>query len=233
MNVIRTGVQIAVLAALGALIYLIFKPESPMYENLLPPEPENPVAASTSGVKPLQRRSNPPQASDMPAPAETVLEAAQIEYSLKQPVLGQKLQTREIRLAGDGEKDAMVRDIEFEIREGILPKRLFEHTRHLIVRYDQLQKNDVGAGAVTTRFYFEVVTSDSDGDGKLSAADKRDVGISFPDGSYYTRLVAAVDDVIAYDYLPVDNAIQLTVLIDDNTVTQTYSLENNQLLTDE
>jgi hypothetical protein len=230
LNIKRTGAQIFALVLIGVVAaYLTLTPEdgakqtetSSAAPQAVPDgrlSPQQP-AAPQSGIQP----------PDSSAP-EVPPEIPDIEYNPPQPVLGQKLYFREIRLADDDGEDNPVRDIQFEIRQGVLPKRLFDNTHQLIVHYDQLQKNEVGMGAVTTRFYFEVVTADSDGDGRLSPLDKREVGVSFADGSDYTRLASGIDKVIAYDYSPVDNSLHLSLLINNQPVSRIYSLENYQVI---
>ena len=227
MKPARTGLQVSLLAAAGILLAYLshLKPEVRSGTDELHRSSQKTPAA-------LVQHENNPAASrkahtDIP---ETTPAPDDIIYGLEQPVLGKKFHLREIRLTETGVKDAPIRDMEFLFRGGILPKRLFGNTGHIIVRYGPLQRNVIGSGAVTTRFYYEIVSQDSNGDGRLSSADKHDVAVSFPDGSSLTTLVSAVDEVLDYQYKPVKNSLNLTLRFGDRIENREYSLETYRLV---
>lgn len=226
---------VIVLAFIGVLIaYLNFPGDSSGNDNN--GNVSSTVTGSLKKSNQLDSSSTPPKRDNESLNEsdtdKTPTSSADLIIGESQPVLGQNLSIREIR-SSEGTEQEHPQDIEFVFRKGILPKRLFEHTHYIIANYDQLQKNDVGSGAVTIRFYYEVVARDSNGDGVLSLLDQREVGVSFPDGSYYTSLVKGVDEVVAYEFLPVDIALRLTLRFGNKIVIQTYSLENNLLLSEE
>ncbi|MBB3061782.1 hypothetical protein [Microbulbifer rhizosphaerae] len=136
-------------------------------------------------------------------------------------ILGQKLRLREVRdSAGSGE----IRNLEFVFRRGILPRRLFDDSRNLIVNYRQLYRNNVGYGAAAIFLYYEVITRDSDGDGLLSYRDGVDVAVSRPDGSEYRVLDQNLERVIGVEYFPAENVLQLELEADGLKSNRTYAL---------
>ena len=56
--------------------------------------------------------------------------------------------------------------------------------------------------------YFEYVTDDTNGDGKLTSADKSSVSLARPDGSGVTEVLHGVDRVLSYD-LNADNSVSV------------------------
>ena len=232
----RTLSQIALLSVIGVLIaYITYYPDKGAGRNLnleatsLPADTKVPAGTGSQKAQEEEHTAKPEIAETAPGshPQQLPRTAKIVISEEKQPILGQSLHTREIKVSGE---DEHVRDLEFVFRPGILPNRLFKHTEHIILKYDQLHKNDVGHGAMTVRFYFEIITADNNSDGLLSSADKREIGISYPDGSNYTKLISGVDEVISHEYMPVDNALVLTMQIDDQIVRQTYSMETYQPL---
>lgn len=229
MNKKNTGIQVILLTVVGiALAYLTAKPNYGRSPVVITPQPEksepiiesNPVTPASNNVSNKLDTTN-----ELTPPDKYPSESLSPVLNEPQKILGQKLHTREIRLIEEnGPPDGFVRDIEFVFRPGILPKRLFQHTRFIILKYDQLYQNDVGKGARTVRFYFESVTEDSNGDGTLSTLDKREVGVSYPDGSKYRKLISGVDKVMAYEYLEVENALKLTIQVNNQLTTHTFPL---------
>lgn len=214
----------------GAIAYL--------YTGSNDTAPQKPVPDESALLeKPVTQiqNSNIQQARKTPnlAQPETAAEAVEVELAEEELILGQFLRVRAVREKQDESEYDTVRNLEFVFRPGILPKRLFENNNNVITRYDQLYKNDVGAGAVTTLFYYEVVTADTNGDGVLSDGDEVDIAVSNPDGSDYTTLVSNVDKVFVYEQLPAENALRLELQLDDRIVRQTYSLETKTLIYEE
>lgn len=152
----------------------------------------------------------------------------------EQPILGSFVRVRAVREQTDDSEAGAVRDLEFLFRPGILPKRLFENNDNVILKYDQLFKNDVGTGAVAIRFYYEVVTTDTNGDGILSGEDEFDIGVSYIDGGGYTTLASNVENVLVYEQSAGGLELQLTLqLAGDELVKRVYSLESNTLLSEQ
>ncbi|WP_308368126.1 MULTISPECIES: hypothetical protein [unclassified Microbulbifer] len=136
-------------------------------------------------------------------------------------ILGQKLRLREVRdSAGSGE----IRNLEFVFRRGILPRRLFDDNRNLVVNYRQLYRNNVGYGAAAIFLYYEVISRDSDGDGLLSYRDGVDVAVSRPDGSEYRILDQNLEQVHGVEYFPAENVLQLELEVDGSRSNRTYPL---------
>jgi hypothetical protein len=163
---------------------------------------------------------------------ETVEQAsAPVEVSVmeEQPVLGTILHVREVREAQDDSGQGAIRNLEFTFRPGVLPRRLFGNNKNVLLNYDQLYKNDVGAGAVTIRFYYEIVTADTNGDGILSGEDKFDVAVSYADGSGYVTLVSNVDKVLEHEQIPPGTSLRLVLQLGDKIVERVYSLETNKM----
>ncbi len=237
----HTLAQLILLALIGVFIgyFRFMQPLETTNKNHHFDETPRPEVAVNQANPPLptpgKESSSDEVTADMSKAAEiTSSTAGRIKISEeRQPILGRRLHTREIRLAEEESGDNHIRDLEFVFRPGILPNRLFQHSRHIISNYDQLYKNEVGQGAMTVRFYFESITTDSNGDGILSDQDKREIGVSYPDGSNYTKLLSGIDQVISHEYLSIENALVLSMKINNQLITQTYSLDNYQLLIDE
>lgn len=175
-------------------------------------------AESFEEISSVQGAKEQPQ--EIPA-TQLPPEPVQVETGEEIPVLGQKLRLREIR-GGSGDRE--VRNLEFVFRQGILPRRLFDHNRNLIVNYRQLYRNSVGYGAATVFISYEVVSRDSDGDGQLSHLDRVDVAVSRPDGSEYRVVDQNLEQVFRVEYFPVENALQIELKVDGTRINRTYAL---------
>jgi hypothetical protein len=174
------------------------------------------VERSVAGTEVLQT----PVTTAQPSTVEPqVPEPATVEVSEEKPVLGQFMRVHEIYDA-----DGRLRNLQFVFREGILPQMLFPNNRQLIIKYDQLARNMVGFGAATAYFYYEIVTHDTNGDGVFSEQDAITVAISRPTGWEYQTLERNVQEVLAYEDLPEDEALRLTFRINGKEVTRVYPL---------
>lgn len=216
-------IVIALATIVGLIAYFYPKSTSVVSEapvSVEDAEPQNPVVQSAE--------SNVEQEAAVQEDSSPV----EVELMEEQPILGTSVRVREVREKLDESGHEAVRDLEFVIRPGILPARLFGHTDNVVLRYDQLHKNEVGVGAVTIRFYYEIVTTDTNGDGILSGQDKFDVAISYADGSGYTTLASYVDNVLVYEQSPGGLELHLTLQLDDEIVKRTYSLESNTLMSE-
>jgi hypothetical protein len=222
------SIVIALAAIAGLIVFFYPGPQDTVSEA---PAPVVQNAAPEESV--AQVRQPPPVEPNVETenPGE---EGAQVELMEEQPVLGSFIRVRAVREKLDDSEYGPVRDLEFVFRPGILPTRLFANNNNVILRYDQLFKNDVGAGAAAIRFYYEVVTTDTNGDGMLSGDDVFDIGISFVDGSGYTTLASNVENVLVYEQSPTGLELQLTLqLANGEIVKRVYSLESNTLLSEE
>lgn len=152
-----------------------------------------------------------------------VPEPATVEISEEKPILGQFMRVHEIH-----DEDGQLRNLKFVFREGILPQTLFPDNRQLIVKYDQLARNVVGFGAATSYFYYEIVTHDTNGDGVFSELDALTVAVSRPTGWEYRVLERNVDEVLAYEDLPEEEGLRLTMRLGGKEVTRVYSLSLKQ-----
>jgi hypothetical protein len=156
--------------------------------------------------------------------AVPVSEPAAVEISEEKPILGQFMRVHEIRENNDGDGDGPLRNMEFVFRQGILPQMLFPTNGQVILRYDQLARNMVGFGAATAFFYYEIVTHDTNGDGLYTDLDAITVAVSRPTGNEYLVLASNVEEVLAYEDLPEDDALRLTFRTGGEEVTRVYSL---------
>lgn len=211
----------------GFVIFLYPNPQDSVTEEssdplVQKPEPAEPVVQRPA-IEPDVGVESPVEEGD-----------AQVQLMDEQPILGSFVRVRAIREKLDDAGYGPVRDLEFVFRPGVLPKRLFENNDNVILRYDQLFKNDVGEGAVAIRFYYEIVTTDTNGDGMLSSEDVFDIGVSYIDGSGYTTLASNVDNVLVYEQSPGGLELQLTLqLAGGELVKRVYSLESNTLLSED
>ena len=87
---------------------------------------------------------------------------------------------------------------------------LFPKQSNVILVAAQLreQSNDLKE-APAKALYFEFVTEDTDGDGKLSSQDRSNVALSKPDGTAFIQVLSGVDRVLSYEML---NDKQLSVV---------------------
>lgn len=197
--------------------------------------PAAPPVSDQSTAKNIEEKTESPGPFKNVEPnvvQETVEEApapVEVRVMEEQPVLGTILHVREVREAQDDAGQGAVRDLEFTYRPGILPRRLFGNNKNVLLNYDQLYKNDVGSGAVTIRFYYEIVTADTNGDGILSGDDKVDVAVSFADGGGYVTLVSNVERVLEHEQIPPGTSLRLVLQLGDRVVERIYSLETNKM----
>jgi hypothetical protein len=143
------------------------------------------------------------------------------------PIVGQFVRVRELRRESGDFSPGPIRNLEFVFRPGILPRRLFDDSRNLIVNYRQLYRNSVGYGAATHFFYYEVVSRDSDGDGLLSQWDRVDVAVSRPDGSGYRVLDRDLEAVLGVEHFAAENILWLEVVEGGGRGSRVYSLPAN------
>lgn len=202
---------LAALAAVVLAVYLFTLDPSPVgRETVEATRSSSEVSAPPPG--PAQVSAHIVE-SDVPEPEA-------VETSEEKPILGQFMRVREIRDDGDGR----LRNLEFVFREGILPQMLFPDNRQVIVKYDQLARNMVGYGAATAFFYYEIVTRDTNGDGAFSELDAVTVAVSRPTGWEYRVLERNVDEVLAYEDLPEEEALRLSMRIGGEELTRVYPL---------
>lgn len=202
---------LAVMAAIALAVYLVTLDSSPGGRETAVTQPSSEVAAPPPGV--AAQTSAHTVESDVPEPEA-------VEAGEEKPILGQFMRVREIRDDGDGR----LRNLEFVFREGILPQMLFPDNRQVIVKYDQLARNMVGYGAATAFFYYEIVTRDTNGDGTFSELDAVTVAVSRPTGWEYRVLERNVDEVLAYEDLPEEEALRLSIRIGGEELTRVYPL---------
>ncbi|HEX5055895.1 MAG TPA: hypothetical protein VFX02_05305 [Gammaproteobacteria bacterium] len=173
-------------------------------------------AGTAAGTEVLQT----PAATAQPSAVEARMpEPASVEIREEKPILGQFMRVNEIYDA-----DGQLRNLRFVFREGILPQMLFPDNRQLIIKYDQLARNMVGFGAATTYFYYEIVTRDTNDDGVFSEQDAITVAVSRPTGWEYQVLERNVQEVLAYEDLPEEEALRLSLRMGGKEVTRVYPL---------
>lgn len=194
--------------------------------------PAAPPVSNQSAARNIKESPDPFKSVEpnvVQATAEEASAPVEVRVMEEQPILGTFLHVREVREAQDDSGQGAVRNLEFTFRPGILPRRLFGNNKNVLLRYDQLYKNDVGAGAVTIRFYYEIVTADTNGDGMLSGEDKFDVAVSYPDGGGYITLASNVDKVLEYEQIPPGTSLRLVLQLGGRVVERIYSLETNKM----
>lgn len=227
-----TGFLIVIALAVTVGLLTVFHPRS---NDVVAPVAAPPPASDQSAGKTVEEKTEPsaPVKRVEPAAAQETEEDASapvdVRLTEQEPVLGTFLHVREVREAQDDSGQGAIRNLEFVYRPGILPKRLFGDNKNVLLQYDQLYKNDVGSGAVTIRFYYEVVSADTNGDGILSGDDKVDVAVSFADGSGYTTLASNVDRVVEHEQIPPGTSLRLVLQLGDKIVERVYSLETGKM----
>ncbi len=79
---------------------------------------------------------------------------------------------------------------------------LFSKQNNLILVAEQLQKETEGSKKEPTQaLYFEYVTTDTNGDGKLSAQDQAIIGLSKPNGLGFVTILSNVTRVLSHEIL--------------------------------
>ncbi|WGL16484.1 hypothetical protein PVT68_17190 [Microbulbifer bruguierae] len=137
-------------------------------------------------------------------------------------LLGISIQLRELHAGAAG--DGPIRNIEFFIRDGILPRRLFSNNTQIVTGYWPLYHNNVGYGATTVRILYQLLDQDTNGDGKLTEEDRKSLAFSLPDGSGYRMLDRDTGEIIDMTYLSDFGELQLEFLREDDVHKRVYSL---------
>jgi hypothetical protein len=218
------------LAAIAGLLAFLY----PRSNDVVAPAAPPPVS-DQSAAKNIEEKTESPgevkrvEPDSVPETVEQASAPVEVRVMEEKPVLGTILHVREVREAQDDSGEGAIRNLEFTFRPGVLPRRLFGNNKNVLLNYDQLYKNDVGAGAVTIRFYYEIVTADTNGDGILSGEDKLDVAVSYADGGGYVTLVSNVDKVLEHEQIPPGTSLRLVLQLGDKIVERVYSLETNKL----
>lgn len=150
-------------------------------------------------------------------------ESANTDSVVSVDLLGVSIQLRELRTEND-DPSGGIRNVEFFIRDGIRPKRLFEGSAQVIKNYWPLYHNNVGYGAVTVKILYQFVEQDTNGDGTLSGEDQSSLAVSLPDGSHYRVLDRNIDEVIDMNYLSDYGELRLDVMAKGEVGQRVYSL---------
>jgi len=140
-------------------------------------------------------------------------------------LLGVSIELRELR-GGTG-ADGPIRNMEFFIREGILPRRLFADTSQIVAHYWPLYHNNVGYGATTVRLLYQVITQDSNSDGLLNGQDRQSLAVSLPDGSGFRVIDGDVGEVVDMVYLSDRGELQMEFLQDGRREKRVYVLASD------
>ncbi len=142
-------------------------------------------------------------------------------------LLGISIQLRELREAGEQTGEGAIRNVEFFIRDGIVPRRLFSDGGQVITHYWPLYHNNVGYGATTVRVLFQYVAGDSNGDGRLDGEDRQSLAMSLPDGSHFRVLERDAGEVVDMTYLSDLNELQVQFITQGSEERRIYSLAAN------
>ncbi len=79
---------------------------------------------------------------------------------------------------------------------------LFKNHKNLIFVASQLGEESIDSEKEPTQaLYFEYVAADTDGDGKLSSADRSNIGLSKPDGTGFLEVLHDISRVFSYEML--------------------------------
>lgn len=163
----------------------------------------SPVVNVSAPAEPQQREIDPDTDSYGEANAGGVTRAGN-EVAL----LGQKVRLREL-LSQDGD----LINLEFVIRKGIRPRRLFEDGGQQILSYEELHYNNVGYGAATVWLLYQ-----------LQSAGGVEVAVSRPDGSEYRVLASDLEKVLDYEYFPAENSVRLDLLEGGSKISRNYRI---------
>ncbi|QKX17532.1 hypothetical protein [Microbulbifer sp. YPW1] len=139
-------------------------------------------------------------------------------------LLGVSVQLRELREGDDQAGEGSLRNIEFFIRDGIVPRRLFSDGAQVITRYWPLYHNNVGYGATTVRILFQYVASDSNVDGKLDREDRQSLAMSLPDGSHFRVLDRDAGEIVDMTYFSDRSELQVHFFTQGTEEQRMYSL---------
>lgn len=201
---------------------------------------ESNAAGSDFAVVAHRDRGVPDPAGAVAAPREKPQEPGPEQYSgsehkknIAEPaalemktvdLLGISVQLRELRTETEEGGTGEIRNIEFFIREGIRPRRLFDDASQLVTGHWPLFHNNVGYGATTVRILYQLVDTDTDGDGVLTGADRKSLAFSLPDGSQYRVLDRDVGEISSMTYTSESSELQLEISAGGETQRRVYSL---------
>ena len=113
---------------------------------------------------------------------------------------------------------------------------LYEKHSNLILVVAQLAKSreqsDAKTEGVTKALYYEVIASDSNGDGKLSADDDSLIALSAPDGTRYTEIERGLGRVLEFKVSDREESLLVLAQMGKNIVLKKYSLESFEKLSE-
>ena len=93
-----------------------------------------------------------------------------------------------------------IRNVLFLAGDGTHSSWLFEKHSNLLTEIDELHQRD----RPTKALYFEIVQTDSNGDGQLTEDDRFNVALSKPDGSGLTEILSDVVRVLSHQQIDDD-----------------------------
>ena len=126
--------------------------------------------------------------------SDTTMIALRSEGTYSKVASGQPSETRNILFLPGSEKNA---------------SWLFKNHRHLILATEQVRKKKSSDEHPALALYVQYVTTDTNGDGRLSDEDNAVIGLTKPDGSGFVSVVQDVSGVISYD---MENDDQLSLV---------------------
>lgn len=217
MNINRWLTGLGTLAALLLLMVWNRGEQSVQRHSPVSDEPPPPAVVGNSAAEAATREAPSPYTSD--SVGDEARETAAVVPGEIQPILGQSLKFRELRGAGGA-----LRNLEFVVRRGVLPRRLFSGTRQLIDSYRPLYRNSVGYGAATVFFLYQLVREDRNGDGRLTRSDGVDLAISRPDGSDFRILDRGLQAVAEIEHFPAQDRLRLAVEVGGTRESREYAL---------
>lgn len=150
------------------------------------------------------------EGASMPEPHTAEVLVPELFSANTVDLLGVSIELRELR--GSVDADGSIRNVEFFIREGILPRRLFSDASQVVVHYWPLYHNNVGYGATTVRILYQVITEDSNNDGLLDGRDRQSLAVSLPDGSRLRFIDGDAGQVVDMVYLSDHGELQVDFL---------------------
>ena len=184
----------------------------------------------------LNRQPNE-RAVEIEPPGEPSGKREVIELSEVEAVYGHDYQTimaysRNDGLLGSGGYSRTVRNLLFLDPQGSNPRWLMATNDQVITELNQLWHEDANHDYVTDYHYFYIVSTDSNGDGRLSDEDRIDVYISSPSGTEVSLLARGLERVINHQYDEGRRTLSLLAQVGSTIVYRTYSLESRKLLSE-
>lgn len=159
-----------------------------------------------------------------------------IELSNVAKISGHTQKYVEVYTRKDGELKSggysrTLRNLIFINAESTNPQWLFPNNNAVLIQVSQL-KDYRPSEHITTFFYIEYVTHDTNKDGKLSELDNIKLAFSSPSGKNLIMLDENITKILNHDYQAETNLLTTLVQINDEVRYRTYDLIKAKRLSD-